>query len=89
VLDVLGPAIEFLRSPAEKDAAYCVMRGVIPPGVSVPLHSHPDPETFFIVSGSGQALVEREDGLHGSTSSRAGSCTFPATQIIEITALSD
>jgi uncharacterized RmlC-like cupin family protein len=26
---------------------YCVMIGAIPPGVSVPLHSHPDPESFI------------------------------------------
>jgi anti-sigma factor ChrR (cupin superfamily) len=47
VLDVLGPTVEFLTAPSEKDAEFCVMRGTIPPGVSVPLHSHADFETFF------------------------------------------
>jgi hypothetical protein len=28
-----------------------VLQGVIPPGVSIPLHSHPDTEDFFIISG--------------------------------------
>ena len=47
VLDVLGPTVEFLVLPSERAGDYCVIRGSIPPGVSVPLHSHPDNETFF------------------------------------------
>jgi len=46
VLDVCGPTVEFLNSPEETDAVYCIMIGTIPPGVSVPLHSHPDVESF-------------------------------------------
>ncbi len=30
----------------------CVMRAVIPPGVTVPLHSHDDFEDFLILAGS-------------------------------------
>jgi hypothetical protein len=44
-IDVLGPTIQFLTPPDRKDAP-CIMRGTIPPGVSIPLHSHADPETF-------------------------------------------
>src|SRR5215813_7015459 len=33
-----------------------VFRGVIPPGVSMPWHSHPDTEDFFILFGEGQLL---------------------------------
>ena len=47
VLDVLGPTVEFLVLPSESTAGYCIMKGTIPPGVSVPLHSHPDDEIFF------------------------------------------
>jgi hypothetical protein len=43
VFDVLGPTVEFLTWNDE----YCVMRGVVPPGVTVPLHSHDDAEDFF------------------------------------------
>lgn len=45
-LDVFGPTIEFLTLRQETDAPYCVMVGTIPLGVSVPLHSHPDIESF-------------------------------------------
>jgi hypothetical protein len=37
-LDVMGPTIEFLVPPA--DGEPCVMRGTIPSGAAVPLHSH-------------------------------------------------
>jgi quercetin dioxygenase-like cupin family protein len=62
VLDVLGPTVEFLVLPLESAAGYCIMKGTIPPGVSVPLHSHPDDESFFLLSGRLQALDQRKDG---------------------------
>lgn len=51
-LDVLGPTVEFLTSPAAAHGDFCVMRGVIPPGVAVPLHSHDATEVFFVLSGT-------------------------------------
>jgi quercetin dioxygenase-like cupin family protein len=54
-LDVMGPTIQFL---VEDDNAPCVMRGTIPPGVVIPLHSHADPETFLQVSGEVEALMQ-------------------------------
>ena len=59
VLDVLGPTVEFLVLPFECAGDYCVIRGTIPPGVSVPLHSHPDNGSFFLLSGSVQASYRR------------------------------
>jgi quercetin dioxygenase-like cupin family protein len=50
-LDVFGPTIEFLTLPEETDAAYVMMMGTIPSGVSVPLHSHPDLESFACYRG--------------------------------------
>jgi len=61
VLDILGPTIEFLTSPQHPDAIYCVMLGTIPPGVSVPLHSHADVESFYVLSGSVQVLSQQGD----------------------------
>jgi mannose-6-phosphate isomerase-like protein (cupin superfamily) len=58
VFDVLGPTLEFLTWNDE----YCMMRGVVPPGVTVPLHSHDDAEDFFIVSGTQQVLIETDEG---------------------------
>jgi len=60
VLDVFGPTLEFLILPEAADGPYCVMMGTIPPGVSVPLHSHPDIESFFLVSGAVQVISQRD-----------------------------
>jgi quercetin dioxygenase-like cupin family protein len=54
--------LEFLTSPEEAQNDFCVLRGVIPPGVSVPLHSHPDTETFFVISGEMLALRQGAEG---------------------------
>jgi quercetin dioxygenase-like cupin family protein len=61
VLDVLGPTVEFLVLPSECAGGYCVIRGTIPQGVSVPIHSHPDDESFFLFSGFVQAREQHED----------------------------
>ncbi|MDQ2638818.1 MAG: cupin domain-containing protein [Actinomycetota bacterium] len=45
--DVFGPTIEFLAFSDD----FCVLRGVVPPGVTVPMHRHADAEDFYIISG--------------------------------------
>lgn len=54
VLDVLGPHIQHLTE-LSNDESYCLMKGVVGPGVFVPLHSHEDRETFFVLSGEIEA----------------------------------
>jgi hypothetical protein len=34
------------------------MRGTVPPGVVIPLRSHPDPETFVQIAGDIEGLRE-------------------------------
>jgi quercetin dioxygenase-like cupin family protein len=61
-VDLVGPTIEFLTSPQEASIDFCVLRGVLPPGVSVPLHSHPDTEDFIVISGEVEALRQSAQG---------------------------
>lgn len=61
MFDVFGPSVVFLTHPPDADAAYCVMKGSIPPHTSVPLHSHPDEESFYILSGNVNVLSGPED----------------------------
>ena len=49
---VLGVLLQFLSTPQQIDDDICVMRGTIPPGVVIPLHSHADPEIFYVLNGS-------------------------------------
>jgi len=66
VLDLLdGARMEPLSPPIED--AYCVMKGTIPPDVSVPLHSHADAESFYVLSGEAQFLTQTEQGLEWQT----------------------
>jgi len=48
-----------------------VLRGTIPPGGSVPLHAHADPETFLMRSRDVEGLVMAPDG-HRRVPLRAG-----------------
>jgi quercetin dioxygenase-like cupin family protein len=59
LIDVMGPLISF-ATPISSDDGYCVIVSVVPPGVVVPVHSHPDRETLYVIDG-------RLDGLLGST----------------------
>lgn len=60
-LDVVGAVVQFLTPPEE--GAPCVIRGTIPPGGVVPLHSHGDPETFLALSGDVEGLVHSARGF--------------------------
>lgn len=60
-----GPIIEIL-SPLTDDA-YCVMAGALPSGACVPLHSHGDAESFYLLSGQAEALVQTSSGLQWQT----------------------
>jgi quercetin dioxygenase-like cupin family protein len=57
-----GATMEFLTSP-DDDRDFCVIKGTIPSGGFVPLHSHPDIETFLVLSGTLEALTETDIGL--------------------------
>ena len=62
-VDVFGPSLEFVSGPDDSAADFWVMRGVVPPGVVVPLHSHDDAEDFFILAGTQQVLTKSDKGL--------------------------
>jgi quercetin dioxygenase-like cupin family protein len=55
-LDLMGVEIRYLTEPVAEDNLPCILRGVIPPGLVVPLHAHEDPETFLQVSGEMEGL---------------------------------
>ena len=62
VLDLADGNRMELLSPTTEDA-YCVMMGTIPPSGGVPLHSHADAESFYVLSGDVEALVQTIAGL--------------------------
>lgn len=56
IFDVLGAHIQFLTALSDADDDFCVARGILPPGIVVPLHSHAERETFYVLEGEIEAM---------------------------------
>ena len=56
VFDMLGPTFHYVTPLSDADGGYCVLKGTVPRGVVVPIHSHADRETFYILAGALEAL---------------------------------
>jgi quercetin dioxygenase-like cupin family protein len=63
--NVGGPTLQLLTSA--KESAYWVMKGTLPAQVSVPLHSHGDEESFYLISGEAQLLAPTTHGPQWKT----------------------
>ena len=59
ILDLPDGATVEILTPVG-DGLPCVMRGTIPAGGIVPLHSHADPETFLMLDGEIEGFVAGE-----------------------------
>ena len=57
-LEVLGPRVQFITAVSDADHDYCMMWGIVPAGVVVPLHSHAERETFYVLAGEIQGVRE-------------------------------
>lgn len=57
IFDVGGPQVQFLTQVSDADDDFCVFKGFIPPGVIVPIHSHAERETFYVLDGELEALL--------------------------------
>lgn len=71
LFNAAGVLLEFLASPDEVDDALCLIRGTMPPGVMVPLHSHAEPEILYVVDGSLQVYRSTE-AANGWTTAGVG-----------------
>ena len=61
VVDVIGPTVEFLVSPSDESSDFCVLKGIVPAGVFVPMHRHADTESFVVLSGTIECLKVAEE----------------------------
>jgi quercetin dioxygenase-like cupin family protein len=62
VVELFGPTVEYLTAPDDAHNDFCVLKGTIPPGGSVPLHAHADTEDFLVISGAVEGLRHDTDG---------------------------
>ena len=72
-----GTLFEFLVSPDEARAEICLIRGTIPPGVAVPLHSHSDVELFYVLEGTVEAFQSSDGTPRWTTFSAGETVTIP------------
>jgi quercetin dioxygenase-like cupin family protein len=63
-LDVLGANVQFLVGPRPGDETPCILKGTVPSGVTIPLHSHDMAEIFFVLYGNIEVLMEEAGKLH-------------------------
>jgi quercetin dioxygenase-like cupin family protein len=66
IFDVLGPRIRFLTALSNHDDDYCLIAGVVPAGVVVPVHSHPERETFYVLEGEIEGLMDKRWATFGA-----------------------
>lgn len=52
MFSVVGTLLQFVSTPEQNGANLSVMRGGIPAGAVVPLHSHASPEIFYLMEGT-------------------------------------
>ena len=61
--ELLGVELEWKLTDTETGNRYCVLEAIVPPGVMVPPHRHPDQEAFLILDGAPEFASEGPNGL--------------------------
>lgn len=68
---VIGTQLQFVSTPEQAAAGICVIHGGVPAGAIIPLHSHTDPEIFYLLKG--EIEVFQDDGTTAAwQTARAG-----------------
>ena len=61
VFSVVGTLLQFISPPEQNRGNLSVIIGGIPARAVIPLHSHSDPEVFYVLEGSME--VFQDDGI--------------------------
>jgi len=56
--DIFGVQLQFLIAPERASGLISLYRGTLPPSIVVPLHSHPEPEVFYVLEGDLEVYQE-------------------------------
>jgi quercetin dioxygenase-like cupin family protein len=76
MFDVFGVRLQFLVMPEQTRGQISVYRGTISPGVIIPLHSHAEPEIFYVLEGGLE--------VYAGSGPQQGWSTFPPGAVIAI-----
>src|SRR5690242_3949717 len=69
--DIFGVRLQFLITPEQSSGKISLYRGTLPSGIVVPLHSHPEPEVFYVLDGILEVYQE-SSARQGWSIARAG-----------------
>lgn len=72
-----GTLLEFLVPPDDTRHEVCLLRGTIPPGVAVPLHSHAEVEIFYVLEGAVEVFQYSDGPPTWTTVSAGHTVTIP------------
>jgi quercetin dioxygenase-like cupin family protein len=72
-----GTLFEFLVSPDDARAEICLIRGTLPSGAAVLLHSHPDVELFYVLEGTLEAFQSSDGTPRWTTVGAGDTVTIP------------
>ena len=76
--NTFGVLLNFLVTPAETGHEVSLFKGILPPGVVIPLHSHAEPEVFYVLEGSLEVYREGGQPQGGwSTTQKGGVVAIP------------
>jgi len=75
--NVFGVLLNFLVTPAETGHEVSFFKGILPPGVVIPLHSHAEPEIFYVLEGSLEVYRECGQPQRWSTTQPGGVVAIP------------
>jgi quercetin dioxygenase-like cupin family protein len=59
MFDLFGVQLQFLIAPEETGNQTSLYKGMLPAGVVIPLHSHPDSEVFYVLEGALEVYQEK------------------------------
>jgi quercetin dioxygenase-like cupin family protein len=77
-LEVLGASMQFLVGPRPGDESPCILKGTIPSGVTIPMHSHDVVEIFFVLYGNIEVLIEESGNMHWVEASAGNLIEIPS-----------
>jgi quercetin dioxygenase-like cupin family protein len=58
IFDVFGVQLQFLVAPEETGDQASLYKCTLPPGIAIPLHSHPDSKVFYVLGGTLEVYQE-------------------------------
>ena len=59
--NVFGPVQQYLVAPSDVSGAFALIRAIVPPSVAIPLHSHVDPEVFFVLEVAMEVIQYQDE----------------------------